>query len=176
MAARTLLTLRETLFIRVQRLGDARATCGCGFGRATVRRGFRPRGAGRTLGAIGVCNAGAHSVGPLALLTCRVSNAHLVLKFFRFSTRGGGSETARATLSALGVCFGVTLGLGPFTLLACGVNDAHTGLLFTFVIAGGFLGAEPAFAACYTHRVGVVGPRTFRPFTGVTQFMAYREV
>ena len=76
---------------------------------------------GWTLGAIGVCNAGAHSVGPLPLLTWPVSNAHLVLNFFRFSTRGGGSETARATLSALGVCFGVTLGLGPFTLLACAV-------------------------------------------------------
>ena len=174
--ARALLALRETLFIRVPRLVHASAAGGCGFGSAAVRRGVWPRGAGRTLRASGICRRCAHSAGPLPRIAFLVWDTHVQFSLLRLSLRSGDPKETFAARRALRVGLGVTLGLGPFTLLACGVNDAHAGLLFTFVIAGGFLGAEPAFAACYTHRVGVVGPRTFRPFTGVTQFMAYGVV
>ena len=142
----------------------------------TVRRGFWSGSAGWTLGASGVCRRCAQSVGPLPRFAFLVRDTHVRFSLLRLSVRSGPPEKTFTTRRALRVGLGVTLGLGPFTLLACLVGDAHAGFLFTFFIAGGFLGAEPAFAACYTHRVGVVGPRTFRPFTGVTQFMAYRAV
>lgn len=139
----------------------------------TVCRGAWPGGTGRTLGARSVCRGGAHSFGPLARLARLVRDVRIGLPLLGVVFGRRGPEITLVARRTLSVGLGVALGLGPFARLTCLVSNADDGFLLAFIIAGGFVGAKPPFAAWCTHRVRVVIAGSLRPFAGVANFVAY---